>query len=389
MKRSMFEILKLLDLPEAPWNNLEQSAATLTFGPRDGPFLINESPNQKFVVTEISFEVIKRSTAAEEIERIYRREPHDSSIDISHQNCIEPTIIPEQLTVAKPIVATDPPPPPPPSSPAPLHENKFLVSVEVCLKPSSTGLSRGCSESCRPLFKEWVKNNDVLLFWQVKPVVHAFQLTEEGPCEELGPDGQCSSFNELILPAKEFDGLWKSLIYESGLKQRLLRYVARMSEQEALDYRHSLGIRVSGFDVPRPVKTFEDCGFSSQIMSAIEKQAYEKPTTIHLSFRENNVLLVSYVLQPENSLIRFTWKLRNSLKRMGCESLLCMVEWGSMNSLENSRRDMGLRQIRENCLQPNEETVRSFTFFRMNEKIFRVKNWNNVVPFVRQMSADV
>ncbi|KAH0881831.1 hypothetical protein HID58_057927 [Brassica napus] len=29
-----------------------------------------------------------------------------------------------------------------------------------------------------------------------------------------------------------------------------------------------------------PVKTFEDCGFSSQIMSAIKKQGYEKPTTI-------------------------------------------------------------------------------------------------------------
>ncbi|CAF1698910.1 inactive beta-amylase 4, chloroplastic-like isoform X1 [Brassica napus] len=51
---------------------------------------------------------------------------------------------------------------------------------------------------------------------------------------------------------------------------------------------------------------------------------------------------------------------------------------------------MGLRQIRENCMQPpNGETVRSFTFFRMNEKIFRVENWNNFVPFVRQMSADV
>ncbi|CAH2057645.1 unnamed protein product [Thlaspi arvense] len=56
--------------------------------------------------------------------------------------------------------------------------------------------------------------------------------------------------------------------------------ISRMSEQETLDYRQSLGIRVSGFDVPRPVKTFEDCGFSSQIMSAIKKQAYEKPTTI-------------------------------------------------------------------------------------------------------------
>ncbi|CAH8359727.1 unnamed protein product [Eruca vesicaria subsp. sativa] len=39
-------------------------------------------------------------------------------------------------------------------------------------------------------------------------------------------DGQPSSFSEWILPAKEFDGLWESLIYESGLKQRLLRYAA-------------------------------------------------------------------------------------------------------------------------------------------------------------------
>ncbi|KAG2310664.1 hypothetical protein Bca52824_022221 [Brassica carinata] len=50
---------------------------------------------------------------------------------------------------------------------------------------------------------------------------------------------------------------------------------------------------------------------------------------------------------------------------------------------------MGLRQIRENCVQPNGETVRSFTFFRLNEKIFRVENWNNFVPFIRQMSADM
>ncbi|CAN8314454.1 unnamed protein product [Cochlearia groenlandica] len=56
--------------------------------------------------------------------------------------------------------------------------------------------------------------------------------------------------------------------------------ISGMSEQETSDYRKSLGIRVSGFDVPRPVKTFEDCGFSSQIMTCIKKQAYEKPTTI-------------------------------------------------------------------------------------------------------------
>lgn len=56
--------------------------------------------------------------------------------------------------------------------------------------------------------------------------------------------------------------------------------ISGMSEQDVLEYRKSLAIRVSGFDVPKPVKTFEDCGFASQIMSAIKKQGYEKPTSI-------------------------------------------------------------------------------------------------------------
>ncbi|PNY09184.1 DEAD-box ATP-dependent RNA helicase 24-like protein [Trifolium pratense] len=56
--------------------------------------------------------------------------------------------------------------------------------------------------------------------------------------------------------------------------------ISGMSEQDVTEYRKSLAIRVSGFDCPKPVKTFEDCGFASQIMSAIKKQGYEKPTSI-------------------------------------------------------------------------------------------------------------
>ncbi|GAY47295.1 hypothetical protein CUMW_103460 [Citrus unshiu] len=140
-----------------------------------------------------------------------------------------------------------------------LAEEKFLVSVEVCLKLSSTAriddvrlavermlekrslsyvdgpipipiddpfLVENVQRICVCDTDEWVKNHDILLFWQVKPVVQVFQLSEEGPCEELSGDGQLSSFNEWILPAKEFDGMWESLIYESGLKQRLLHYAA-------------------------------------------------------------------------------------------------------------------------------------------------------------------
>lgn len=150
-----------------------------------------------------------------------------------------------------------PDPAPPPSLTLP--EDKVLVSVEVCLKPSSTAhiddvrltvermlekrsmsyvdgpipvpmddlfLAENVQHICVCDTDVWMENRDVLLFWQVKPVVHVFQLSDEGPCEELSGDGQLSTFNEWILPAKEFNGMWESLIYESGLKQKLLRYAA-------------------------------------------------------------------------------------------------------------------------------------------------------------------
>ncbi|KAJ4756348.1 hypothetical protein LUZ62_090753 [Rhynchospora pubera] len=141
---------------------------------------------------------------------------------------------------------------------APVDE-KILVSVEVLMNPSSTARveevraavermlqKRSLSYSDGPVpvpvddtflhgnvqrificdTAEWVDEHNVLLFWQVKPVIHVFQLNEDGPDEEPSEDDTLSSFNEWALPAKEFDGLWESLIYESGLKQRLLRYAA-------------------------------------------------------------------------------------------------------------------------------------------------------------------
>uniref|UniRef100_A0A7N0VHD9 RNA helicase n=1 Tax=Kalanchoe fedtschenkoi TaxID=63787 RepID=A0A7N0VHD9_KALFE len=56
--------------------------------------------------------------------------------------------------------------------------------------------------------------------------------------------------------------------------------ISGLSEQDVAEYRKSLSIRVSGFDVSRPIKTFEDCGFSLPLMNAIAKQGYEKPTSI-------------------------------------------------------------------------------------------------------------
>ncbi|RAL47566.1 hypothetical protein DM860_011304 [Cuscuta australis] len=154
-----------------------------------------------------------------------------------------------------------PEPPPRPKSPpaAMIQEEKIHVSVEVCLKPSSTARVDDIRSAVESMLERrsmsyvdgpiplplddpfiadnvqricvcdtdvWLEDDGILLFWQVKPIVHVFQLNEEGPCEEMSGNGQLSTFNEWILPAKEFEGMWESLIYESGLKQRLLRYAA-------------------------------------------------------------------------------------------------------------------------------------------------------------------
>ncbi|KAL9242955.1 hypothetical protein vseg_016908 [Gypsophila vaccaria] len=56
--------------------------------------------------------------------------------------------------------------------------------------------------------------------------------------------------------------------------------ISGMSQQDVLDFRQSLSIRVSGFDVPKPVKSFQDCGFPPPLLTAISKQAYQNPTNI-------------------------------------------------------------------------------------------------------------
>ncbi|KAL3693472.1 hypothetical protein R1sor_007123 [Riccia sorocarpa] len=137
---------------------------------------------------------------------------------------------------------------------------KVTISVEVCLKPSSTvrydeiksAVQRmldkrsltyedgpvAFSQADEPFLFEHVESiiisdadeqttgNGVLLFWQVTLQIHVYQLNEEGPGEELEGTDTIPSFHEWVLPAKEFHGLWESLIFDSTLKQQLVRYAA-------------------------------------------------------------------------------------------------------------------------------------------------------------------
>jgi superfamily II DNA/RNA helicase len=46
------------------------------------------------------------------------------------------------------------------------------------------------------------------------------------------------------------------------------------------EYRAELGVHVSGFDAPRPVKTFGQAGFDHLLLGAIKRAGYEAPMPI-------------------------------------------------------------------------------------------------------------
>ncbi|XP_017281964.1 pachytene checkpoint protein 2 homolog [Kryptolebias marmoratus] len=57
-------------------------------------------------------------------------------------------------------------------------------------------------------------------------VIHVFTLNEEGPSMlSLEEDEELSAANHWLLPTAEFHGIWESLVYETGVKTKLLDYV--------------------------------------------------------------------------------------------------------------------------------------------------------------------
>ena len=60
--------------------------------------------------------------------------------------------------------------------------------------------------------------------------VHVHRMYDEEAAEETaggeGDDEGSVAFQMFLLPAREFEGLWETLMYETDIKERLLRYVA-------------------------------------------------------------------------------------------------------------------------------------------------------------------
>ncbi|KAB7500849.1 ATP-dependent RNA helicase DDX42, partial [Armadillidium nasatum] len=56
--------------------------------------------------------------------------------------------------------------------------------------------------------------------------------------------------------------------------------IAALTEDQVRDLREKLGIKISGFDTPKPVSSFGHFGFDDALMKAIRKSEYTQPTPI-------------------------------------------------------------------------------------------------------------
>ena len=71
--------------------------------------------------------------------------------------------------------------------------------------------------------------------------VHVHRMYDEEATEEAadGEDDGSVAFQMWLLPSRDFDGLWSTLLFESDIKERLLRYVGSAMR---FSVRPSLGL---------------------------------------------------------------------------------------------------------------------------------------------------
>ncbi|KAA6315212.1 MAG: putative pachytene checkpoint protein 2, partial [Streblomastix strix] len=76
---------------------------------------------------------------------------------------------------------------------------------------------------------EIAPDSDVILLWQVQLDIYMYSCEESGATEDADNGGEegdnTPSCMQWTLPNNELEGSWENLIYEVGLKRRLLNYV--------------------------------------------------------------------------------------------------------------------------------------------------------------------
>ena len=87
----------------------------------------------------------------------------------------------------------------------------------------------GCIDlGSSPALTQHVRHVRVCEQCEGMPLVYAHQLFDEEPAEEMteGADSDTVAFQMSTLPAVELDGVWETLLFDDGIKERLLRYVS-------------------------------------------------------------------------------------------------------------------------------------------------------------------
>ena len=99
-------------------------------------------------------------------------------------------------------------------SPSPML-SRVVENAAVCVEDTS------CRESGRG-------SKRVVPFWDADVRVHVYALNDDGPSMETldGDDGDDTpACSQWCLPAREFRGLWESLVLEQGVKEKLAAYM--------------------------------------------------------------------------------------------------------------------------------------------------------------------
>eukprot|EP00898_Chlorokybus_atmophyticus_P008043 jgi/Chlat1/823/Chrsp104S01178 len=120
---------------------------------------------------------------------------------------------------------------------------------------------------------------------EVYATARAVDAAEKAAAEKGGA-GYDSDDNILPVDKKEIGPIppldHSSIEYDEFTKDFYVEapQIAAMSEDDIRAKRKEHGIRVSGFDVGRPVQEFSQCGFDAEVMAMLKKQSYHRPTPI-------------------------------------------------------------------------------------------------------------
>ncbi|XP_013381834.1 pachytene checkpoint protein 2 homolog [Lingula anatina] len=57
-------------------------------------------------------------------------------------------------------------------------------------------------------------------------LIHVYQLNEDGPASEELDEEDLAAASHWLLPTRDFDGLWDSLVFDSDIKNQLLQYAS-------------------------------------------------------------------------------------------------------------------------------------------------------------------